>query len=108
MEDGERGQSDASDQRDGEHGEQSELQASEEVAELGVAAAQRVLVEGFDAIGNLEHGGAAGDQILVEEREAIFVAFVSGPGKCVVQHLPVVFDLRAQVLKWRGFFGLDG
>ena len=107
VEDGEAGQSRAAEQRDSDHGAEPELESSEDSAQFFVAAPQRFLVERLDAVGDLEHGSAARDQLLVEERIAVFVALFGRPGEGAIQNIPIGVDLTSQVLKGRALVGLE-
>ena len=81
---------------------------SEDCGQLFFHAAQAALIDGGDAVGDLQHGGAARHQLVVEEAVAEAVAFFGRPGQHAVEDLPsrLRFPIAAPG-KGCAFFGCE-
>ncbi len=74
---------------------------------LHIATPQRLFVQRLDAVGDLQHRRPARNQLLIKERVAILAALFAGPCQSAVQHLPIRFNLRPQILERRRFLRLQ-
>jgi peptidoglycan-associated lipoprotein len=93
---------------DTEGGNQRPSEALRRACESFLGARQAALIDGLDSIGNLQHGGAARHQLLVEKRIAQPVALFRSPVEGGLKDLPVSVYFTAQSLKCVALAWIDG